>query len=96
MNAGASGGPELPWRHPIAVPELLAEVVLGIEAAASGDLGDAQVAVLEQSGSLLQTLLLEKMAEKAPGHPVEAARDVLARVPQFSGYSLHSDFFVRA
>src|SRR5437868_4957551 len=45
-RAAQSIRPELPRRHAEAQAELLAEVVLRIEAAAAGDLRDAHIAVL--------------------------------------------------
>src|SRR5258708_14240699 len=71
---------ELARRHAEAFAELLAEVVLRIEAAAAGDLRDTHVAALQQARRLLQPLLLQEMAEQTAGNSVEAPGDVLSRV----------------
>ena len=76
------------------MPELLAEVVLGVESTAPGDLGNPQVAVLEQPRSFLEALFLQEVAEEPAGHPVETPRDVLPGVSQLSGDGLHGDLLV--
>src|SRR6478672_5738534 len=73
---------ELPRGHAEALPELLAEVVLGVKAAAPRDLRHAQIAALEQARGLLQPLLLEEVAEEPAGDAVEASGDVLTRVAE--------------
>src|SRR6266404_6069425 len=77
---------ELSRRHAESLSELLAEVVLRVEAAAAGDLRDAHVAALQQARRLFQTLLFQEVAEQASGNPVEAPGDVLSRVAELLGY----------
>jgi hypothetical protein len=60
-GAERTAGAELPRRHAEPEPELLSEVVLGVEAAAAGDLRDAQIPGLEQLRRFFQPLLLEKV-----------------------------------
>src|SRR5215210_4547380 len=88
-----------PWplrRHAVAQPELLAEVVLRVEAAPAGHLRDAYVAGLEEARRFLEALLLQELAEQAAGDAMEPARNVLPRVAELFGHGFHSDFLVRA
>src|SRR5437016_13862802 len=87
---------ELARGHAEAFAELLAEVVLRVEAAAAGDLRDAHVAVLEQAGRFFQTLLLEEMAEQAAGDAVEPAGDVLTRVAELLRHCFDGQLLVGA
>src|SRR5438093_5800173 len=64
---------ELARRHAEAFPELLPEVVLGIKAAAAGDLGNAQISAFEEAGCLFQPFFLEEVTEEASGDAVKAA-----------------------
>src|SRR5687768_4843646 len=66
-RADRSARTELPRRHAVPDPELLAEVVLRVESAAARDLGDPDVAGLQQASRFLQALLLEELAEEPPG-----------------------------
>src|SRR3954451_20064406 len=85
---------ELARRHAEAFAELLAEVVLRVEAAAARDLRHAHIAVLEQAGCFFEALLLEEVAEEASGEPVEAARDILARVAELFRHGFDGQLFV--
>ena len=76
--------------------ELLAEVVLRIESAAAGDLRHAEISLLEQARSFLEALLLEEVAEKAPGEAVESARYVLPGVSELPRNRFDGHLFVRA
>src|SRR5712691_8977328 len=87
---------ELAGRHPESLPELLAEVVLRIEAAAAGDHGDAKIAGFEQASRFFQPLLFEEVAEQATGGAVESAGDVLPRVPELFGDRLDGDLLIGA
>ena len=95
-HAADSVGAELARRHAEALAELLAEVVLRVEAAAAGDLRHAQVAPLEQPRRFLQPLFLEEVAQESAGDAVEASGDVLSRVAELFGHGLDCHFFVGA
>src|SRR6185503_9352757 len=85
---------ELPRRHAVADAELLAEVVLRIEAAAARDLGDAQIAALEQPCRLLEPLLFQKLAQEPSGDSMKAAGDVLPRIAELLRHRFHRYLFV--
>lgn len=87
---------ELARRHPVAEPELLAEIVFRVEPASARDLGDADVAGLEEAGGFLQALFLQELAEQTSRQAVEAAGDVLPRISQLFGHGLDRDFLVGA
>src|SRR4029078_2772005 len=87
---------ELSRRHDEEHPELLAEIVLGVKAAASRDLPHAHVAVLEQARRLLQSLLFEEVTEEPSGNAVEASGDVLTRIAELFRDCLDRHFFVGA
>lgn len=86
---------ELPWRHPEPVSELLPEIVLRFESAATRDLGDAQIAPLQQLRSLVESLLFEKLAEESAGEPMETTRHVLTGVSELAGNGLDRNVLIR-
>src|ERR1051325_2122469 len=87
---------ELARGHAEAHAELLAEIVLGVKAAAARDLRHAHVAVLEQARRLLQSLLFEEVTEEPSGDAVEASGDVLTRIAELFRDCLDRHFFVGA
>jgi proteasome lid subunit RPN8/RPN11 len=93
-RAQRAAGAELARRHAETEAKLLPEVVLGIEAAATGDLRDAEIASLQQLRGLFQPFLLEEVAEQAAGHTVKASGDVLARVTELAGHRFDADLFI--
>ncbi len=87
---------KLSRRHSESLPKLLAKIILGIEAAPARDLGDAKIPGLEKPRGFLETLLFEEMAQKASGHAMKAAGNVLPGVAKLLRDGLHGDFLVIA
>jgi len=85
---------ELAWRHSEAASELLAEVVLRLEATEMGDLADLELAILEKARSFLEALFFEELTEESSGRAVEAARHILACEPEIVRDLLDGELFV--
>jgi len=86
--------PELAGRHSEAPAELLSEVILRIESAQSGNLGDSHVASLEQSSGLLQTLLFEELAQEFSRRTVKPTRHILTSEAEVTRNSLDGKILV--